>query len=499
MFTNNFMKTKLLYFFGVLCMLGMFAACSDDDKVEPIGTEFDGVYKGSLDVDLDGTVVGEKLPQKMYVTKVGENQIKLELKNFSFGAMALGNISVDKCNVEKQSDNSCRFDGQQKLTLPVVGECDVVMNGTIVGDKLEMVINVNATQEGAAINVKVDFTGTKLAADQSSEAAITAFTFDHAEVISQPVIEGTNISFMVSDAILPEDLAALVPTIQISDKATISPASGVAQDFSNPVIYTVTSEDGITTVTYTVSVAGKVVKYSLDEWEEIPAGKSVYYTPNPTNQLTTSNEGAKTLVGLGFKGGFPVLQTDDAYEGASAAQLVTLYTKGTGLLSFAPALTSGTLYTGRFQLDYVNQLNSTKFGIMCDKKPLLFRGYYKYTPGELYIDGSDKNNIIEHPELTDQCSIRGVLYEVADESETLTGNTIGDSPKIVANAQLEDGTAKAEYTPFNLEFVWDEGKSYDATKKYKLALICSSSKDGDTFNGAAGSTLFVDELEVVFE
>lgn len=491
------MKTKLLYFFSLLCMLGMFAACSDDDKVEPIGTEFDGVYKGTLDVDLDGTVVGEKLPQKVYVTKVGENQIKLELKNFSFGAMALGNITVDRCNVEKQSENSCRFDGQQKLTLPVVGECDVVMNGTIAGETIEMVIDVKATQGGASINVKVDFTGTKLAADQSSEAAITAFTFDHADVVSQPVIEGTNITFMVSDGILPEDLAALVPTIQISDKATINPASGVAQDFSKPVTYTVTSEDGITTVDYTVSVAGKVVKYSLDEWVEAGVGRGVYLTPNPTDQLASSNTGVSLLVILNYKGGFPVLQTDDAYAGSSAAKLVTLDTKGAGW-GMAPALTSGSLFTGRFELDTSNQLNSTKFGIMCDKKPLFFRGYYKYTPGELYIDGSE-SNIVEHPELTDQCSIRGVLYEVADESETLTGHDIGDSEKIVAVAQLEDGTAKAEYTPFNLEFKLKDGKTYDASKKYKLALICSSSKNGDTFNGAAGSTLFVDELEVVFE
>lgn len=34
-----------MYFFGLLCMLGLFSACSDDDKVEPIGTEFDGDRK----------------------------------------------------------------------------------------------------------------------------------------------------------------------------------------------------------------------------------------------------------------------------------------------------------------------------------------------------------------------------------------------------------------------------------------------------------------------
>ena len=484
-----------MYLFSMFCMLSLFTACSDDDKAGPIGTEFDGVYKGTLDVDLDGTKVGENLPQKVYVTKVGDNQIKMELKNFSFGAMALGNISVDKCSVEKQSDDACKFDGEQKLTLPIVGDCDVVMNGTIAGEKLDMVINVKATQSGVAITVKVDFTGTKLATDQSSEAKITEFTFDSKEVVSQPEIDGTNITFMVSDTIKAEELAALVPTIQISDKATITPASGVAQDFSKPVTYTVISEDGITTTTYTVSVAGKMQKYSLDEWVDKGTGKAAYKTPFPDDKLATSSAGASYLALFGYTDEFPVVPTEDAVKGMAAK----LTTKNTSDISLAPAITSGSLYTGRFAIDPFNQLNSTKFGIMCDKKPLLFNGYYKYTPGELFLDGSDKKNIVEHPELTDECSIKGVLYEVANENETLTGLNIGDSDKIVAVASLVDGTAKAEYTPFSLEFKFEKGKTYDSTKLYKLALIFSSSSKGDAFQGAPGSTLYIDELEVVFE
>lgn len=42
------------------------------------------------------------------------------------------------------------------------------------------------------------------------------------------------------------DRSALVPTIEVSDQASINPASGVAQDFSDVVIYTVTAEDGST-------------------------------------------------------------------------------------------------------------------------------------------------------------------------------------------------------------------------------------------------------------
>ena len=54
------------------------------------------------------------------------------------------------------------------------------------------------------------------------------------------------------------DVTALVPTIVVSEKATISPATAVTQNFTSPVEYTVTAEDGTTqkyTVTVTISTA----------------------------------------------------------------------------------------------------------------------------------------------------------------------------------------------------------------------------------------------------
>jgi hypothetical protein len=50
------------------------------------------------------------------------------------------------------------------------------------------------------------------------------------------------------------DLSSLVPTITISDHATVEPASGVAQNFTNPVTYRVTAQDG-SRQDYTVSVS----------------------------------------------------------------------------------------------------------------------------------------------------------------------------------------------------------------------------------------------------
>jgi outer membrane protein assembly factor BamB len=57
------------------------------------------------------------------------------------------------------------------------------------------------------------------------------------------------------------DLTKLSPTITLAEKATVSPATGIVQDFSKPVTYTVTAEDGSTqvyTVTLTIQNNGTV-------------------------------------------------------------------------------------------------------------------------------------------------------------------------------------------------------------------------------------------------
>jgi len=55
--------------------------------------------------------------------------------------------------------------------------------------------------------------------------------YDFLHIVQFEVATGTNVT-------------ALVPTIEVSENATISPESGVAQDFSNPVEYTVTAQNG---------------------------------------------------------------------------------------------------------------------------------------------------------------------------------------------------------------------------------------------------------------
>lgn len=510
------MKKKLFYFFVLICSMGLFAACSNDDAPEYIQDgEFDGVYLGTLDVNAVGLIEIADIAQKVYISKTGENQIKMELKNFSFQGMTLGDIAVPNIAVVK-TGTSCTFTGKGDLTL-LVGECAVTVSGSIEGKKLDMNIDVLAA---GALNVKVDFEGDKMAADKSSEAKILTFEIDNEYIKENPVInaEEKTITFMISDEMPAEQLAALAPTFTISAGATVDKASGTAQNFSQTVTYTVTSEDGIVKTEYKVSVAGKERDFGFDQWEVVKSGttgsKDQYETPS--GRYGTSNPGVMTINEM-IGGNLPELikYAVSPVEGRNgkAAQLTTLHTYveigGTDfnklLGGLIPYVTAGSLFTGSFETDMSNTLNSTKFGIPFIGEPATFSGYYKYTPGATYYD--DRNKVVAGKE--DKCSIYAVLYEESLDSKgkniPLTGDYenaeiyIGTSSRIIMKAVLADGTSKADWTSFSIPFELVKGKEYKADKKYYLAVVCSSSFEGDYFKGAPGSTLIIDDFSVLLK
>lgn len=97
---------------------------------------------------------------------------------------------------------------------------------------------------------------------KSSAKAMTAFAFNGLSPAVTATIDATakTISATVASG---TDVTKLAPTLTISDKATVSPATGVVQDFSKSVTYTVTAEDGTTQAyTTTVSVDKPVVNTS---------------------------------------------------------------------------------------------------------------------------------------------------------------------------------------------------------------------------------------------
>ena len=90
---------------------------------------------------------------------------------------------------------------------------------------------------------------------KDSRKSVFSFTFTS---LSPAVNASVDSVQRVITASMPigTDPSKLTPTIVVSSKSVISPASGVAQDFSKPVTYVVTAEDG-TAQSYTVIVTIK--------------------------------------------------------------------------------------------------------------------------------------------------------------------------------------------------------------------------------------------------
>jgi hypothetical protein len=108
---------------------------------------------------------------------------------------------------------------------------------------------------------------TILAEDQSESDWIVSTTVDAPLVSDATDITFFSVSNQVGQsvidlqnhivtAVVPNgtDLTSLTPTIEISEGASIDPASGVSQNFTNTVSYSVTAEDGVTTQIWSVDI-----------------------------------------------------------------------------------------------------------------------------------------------------------------------------------------------------------------------------------------------------
>ena len=93
-------------------------------------------------------------------------------------------------------------------------------------------------------------------------------------------------------------------------------------------------------------------------------------------------------------------------------------------------------------------------------------------------------------------------------ANVLNGGDVKKNKYIVAIADMGDIDKTPEWTQFDIPFVYKDG--FDTTDPeflkqlinlngYSIVIVASSSKDGDLFIGAVGSTLYVDEFELECE
>ena len=317
----------------------------------------------------------------------------------------------------------------------------------------------------------------------NAEADITDVTVDGTTLVRKPVITNNEVIFYVNGW---EDLSHLAPKFHVTEGAKIEPESGTALNFTQPQSYTVTSQDGQWKKTYKVSFVSNDVAtdYHFETLKVDSTSKYNTFVDKTADgnlaEWGSGNAGVSFLMGDSKASEYPTSQAEEGYVG-KCLKLTTVSTGFLGAMFGAP-IAAGNLFGRPFY-----------------KMPKELIGYYKYKAGEKFQD-KDKKEIKGRK---DSLAIYAVLFETGDGVEYLDGTNSLTSDRIVLLAQLKDAKETNDWTRFSISFEPVAGRTVDSEKlkngKYSLAIIMSSSKDGAFFNGAVGSTLYVDELKLYSE
>lgn len=274
----------------------------------------------------------------------------------------------------------------------------------------------------------------------------------------------------------------------------------------NPRLFKVTSEDGAFSATYTIRLWQTEMPFTYD-FEALSSD-------NPYHKFTEDNPSSGTIIrrlelasgNPGFEltkmakapDGYPTVQVNGGVDGGKCVKLETKDTGSFGSM-VKMYIAAGNLFIGSFEVGQAlsgNAMKATHFGFPFFYYPLRLEGWYKYKAGPTF---SSKGKPVEGRK--DECDIYGVLYETDDNVQFLDGSTSLNSPNIVALARnIKELPETDIWKQFNFKFEPQNGKSIDPDKLgkgiYKLAIVFSSSVDGAKFEGAVGSTLYIDKVTI---
>lgn len=342
----------------------------------------------------------------------------------------------------------------------------------------------------------------------NAEADILTCTVPGDILKRDPIIENNKVVLMVTaDA----DLTHQAPEFTLTPGATISPASGTERDFTTPQFYTVTSEDGNWKKEYQVTyiIAGISSEYHFENVKDYKSSLlkyvyNIFYENDSEGKWVMDWASGNTgfaLTGAGTED--PASFPTSSYAEGKMGKCVKLETKSTGDFGskLGMPIAAGNLFMGTFSVGnaLTDPLKATMFGVPFEHIPTYLKGYYKYKAGEVYKD--ENGNIVKDKK--DTWDIYAIFYETDEKTKTLDATNRFDHPNLISIARIDEKDRKEtdEWTEFYLPFVTKTGKTVDKDKlkagKYNVAIVFSSSIEGDYFRGVVGSTLHIDEVELI--
>ncbi len=319
-----------------------------------------------------------------------------------------------------------------------------------------------------------------------------------------PQIENDRIFLMLKPTI-NLDTTDIAIDFVLTPGATIDPPSGTPRNFKQPQTYVVTSENKKYHKAYTISCStdGIVTKYGFEHVELNSTKKYYIFYEVQNNQKqyiwASGNAGFEFIASKAQPEDYPTTPYDFGKDG----KCVKMETKSTGVLGQIAKMpiAAGSLFIGEFisAMAMTQPLQATHFGVPFDFIPVCLKGSYQYKPGPVYTEKDGSVN----PNKTDIFDIYAILYETDEQVKYLDGSNFLTSPNLISIARLgdEDKVISNDWTDFKVFFKMQPGKTIEIEKllanKYNVSIVMTSSINGNLFQGAVGSVLLVDEVELV--
>ncbi len=219
------------------------------------------------------------------------------------------------------------------------------------------------------------------------------------------------------------------------------------------------------------------------------SGKVVYPNAEGTSYWDTSNTGAAK-----FGGSITTQSTSVYHGGGSAAKLESKFI----VIKFAAA----SMYTGEFVELVGTKGAKLKWGVPFTGRPTALKGFMQYAP--VAVDRTDSKTPppSDAPSIgeSDLCGMYCALLTEQLNVDNTDMSTFPDwltDPRVVAYGSLPDSEnvhSNGVWKEVNIPLVYNNLN----VKPTHLLVVFSSSKYGDYFHGGAGSTLYVDDFELVY-
>ena len=246
----------------------------------------------------------------------------------------------------------------------------------------------------------------------------------------------------------------------------------------------------------TYASEGTVYNLSFDEWTKV--GKAWYATRNSSDVETglvwdSANEGTSDILGQSL---VPTTPEESIVIRGKAARMES----GELLSNFA----AGNIYTGDFGSATISPVGAKlKWGTRFTSRPLALRGWYRYEPQAINRTSSAYSHLSGQ---IDFCQIQIFLTTWSQQFEISTGDnhfvdTSTNNPDIIAYGAIvsQDNTTDNEgnrngYVQFTIPLEYR-----NLNEPTFIVISGAASRYGDYFTGGLGSTMYLDELELIYD